>query len=103
MKRGAPRVWPLCLLALGLVVSLTVLPSLCHASPPDPTWVAGLYDDGDHDDVVLEVVGMVATPIAEPPHALEPIAVGTVLPPVVRWIPIRRSLLARLDRAPPLV
>jgi hypothetical protein len=103
VKRGAPRVWPLCLLALGLVASLTVLPSLCHASPPDPTWVAGLYDDADHDDVVLDVVGMVATLIAEPPHALEPVAVGTVPTPVVRWIPIRRSLLAQLDRAPPLV
>jgi hypothetical protein len=22
---------------------------------PDPTWVAGLYDDGDHDDVVLAI------------------------------------------------
>jgi hypothetical protein len=103
VKRGARRVWPLGLQALGLVVSLTVLPSLCHASPPDPTWIAGLYDDADHDDVVVEVVGMVAAPSAEPPRALEPVAVGTVPVLVARWTPVRRGLLARLDRAPPLV
>ena len=103
MKRRALRVWPLWLLALGLVVSLTVLPTLCHASPPDPTWVAGLYDDADHDDVVVEVVGMVATPTAEPPRALEPVASGAAPMAVPRWTPVRRGLLARLDRAPPLV
>jgi hypothetical protein len=98
-----PRVWPLWLLAFGLVVSLVVLPSLCHASPPDPTWVAGLYDDADHDDVVTEVVGMVATPTADTPCVVEPVATGTGPAVIPRRTPIRRSLLARLDRAPPLV
>jgi hypothetical protein len=35
------------------MVSLTGLIPLAHASPPDPTWVPGIYDDRDHDDVVL--------------------------------------------------
>jgi hypothetical protein len=29
-----------------------VLVPLAHASPPDPTWIPGLYDDADYDDVV---------------------------------------------------
>lgn len=29
---------------------------LAHASPIDPTWVAGLWDDGDLDDVVLVAI-----------------------------------------------
>jgi hypothetical protein len=96
------RVGPVWLLAVVLAFTLTVLTSLGHASPPDPTWIAGLYDDGDHDDVVLEVVGMVAAPAAEPPQALAPISAGPVLSAVVREVPAFRSIIARLDRAPPL-
>ena len=31
------------------------------ASPPDPHWLAGLYDDADHDDVVLAIASSVAS------------------------------------------
>ena len=27
-------------------------PSLAYASPPDPSWIPGIYDDADFDDVV---------------------------------------------------
>ncbi|HUM17138.1 MAG TPA: hypothetical protein VL086_15690 [Candidatus Nitrosotalea sp.] len=44
-------------LLIGLVLTLTsALPALAHASPPDPSWIPGLYDDGDFDDVVTLVV-----------------------------------------------
>jgi hypothetical protein len=29
---------------------------LAHARPPDPVWLAGIYDDADFDDVVLAVM-----------------------------------------------
>ena len=32
------------------------LPVLAHASPPDPSWIPGVYDDADFDDVVTRVV-----------------------------------------------
>ena len=32
---------------------LSSLRALASASPPDPLWVPGLYDDGDYDDVVV--------------------------------------------------
>jgi hypothetical protein len=37
---------------LVLVVSIATLTALAYASPPDPSWIAGWYDDVDFDDVV---------------------------------------------------
>ncbi len=31
---------------------LAILVSLAYASPTDPTWIAGIYDNADYDDVV---------------------------------------------------
>jgi hypothetical protein len=41
-----------------LVVVVTLVAVVClapaaHGSPPDPTWIAGLYDNADFDDVVV--------------------------------------------------
>jgi len=44
---------PRALVALLLVLVVAGLTPLAKASPPDPTWVAGLWDNGDYDDVVL--------------------------------------------------
>jgi hypothetical protein len=44
--------------ALLAVLVLTLTP-LAHASPPDQTWLNGLYDNGDYDDVVLLVLSNV--------------------------------------------
>src|SRR5262245_26465980 len=41
------------LIALILGVALVTIVPACHASPPDPSWIGGLYDNGDFDDVVL--------------------------------------------------
>jgi len=42
------------LAVIGLVVaSLVALVPLAHSSPPDPTWLSGLWDDADQDDVVM--------------------------------------------------
>src|SRR5437660_11502038 len=42
---------PVVTLLLGALVTLV---PLAYASPPDQTWIAGLYDDADHDDVRSE-------------------------------------------------
>src|SRR5262249_50288362 len=40
-------------LSAMLLVLLMIAPvTLAHASPPDPTWLAGVYDQADFDDVV---------------------------------------------------
>ena len=71
------KVW-VCLILLG-VISLT---PLAYASPPDPSWIRGLYDAGDFDDIVVLLTG--GTGIVEPfpLHAVSPrlVAAGSALP-----------------------
>jgi hypothetical protein len=44
------------ILLVVLVSILPVsLPILAYASPPDPSWIPGVYDDDDYDDVVMLV------------------------------------------------
>jgi hypothetical protein len=37
---------------LVLVALMLTLAGVAYASPPDPTWIPGLYDDDDFDNVV---------------------------------------------------
>ena len=39
-------------LLLVLIALLSILPALAEASPPDQSWIAGVYDDADYDDVI---------------------------------------------------
>jgi hypothetical protein len=43
-----------------LLSVLLTLPPLAHASPADPTWIPGFYDDNDYDDVILFITGAVS-------------------------------------------
>jgi hypothetical protein len=88
------------MLAPALV--LFALTALCYASPPDQTWIAGLHDDADHDDVVLEVLAACAVPPPAVPHLRAPASRSDAQPAVPRAV--RNSLdgIALLDRSPPL-
>ncbi|HEY7039880.1 MAG TPA: hypothetical protein VID28_13535 [Methylomirabilota bacterium] len=46
------RRW-LAVVALLLVGPLFALTPLAQATPQDPTWIAGIYDGADYDDVVF--------------------------------------------------
>lgn len=41
----------------GILLTLLTLVPLAHASPPDPMWIAGIYDAGDFDEVVWTLIG----------------------------------------------
>lgn len=45
-------------LAVILLSALGVLAPLAYSSPPDPAWIAGIYDGEDFDDVVLAVTSV---------------------------------------------
>ena len=66
MLDSAPRPAPSCavrlsrLLALLLVVFIAGLAPAAYATPPDPSWLGGYWDDDDFDDVVLLLEGTVA-------------------------------------------
>src|SRR5262245_24464861 len=40
---------------LPMIVALILLPGIAFASPPDPSWIAGMYNGGDGDDIVTLV------------------------------------------------
>jgi len=42
-------------LVVTLVLTLTMatLCPLAHATPPDQTWISGLYDNADYDEVII--------------------------------------------------
>jgi len=64
------------LVMLALVGVLVCLPSLAYASPPDPTWIGGFWDDDDYDDVVIYIMSFSAADTAVIP-SLQP-----------RWTPV---------------
>ena len=89
----------LVVLLLGVLIALT---PLAHASPPDPTWIPGFYDDADYDDVVLAVTGAVA---AGESGVVDPAGPGAVcVGPLIPSGPqpaSARALDAHPPRAPP--
>jgi hypothetical protein len=97
MKGMARLVWL-------LVALMFVLTPMAWASPIDPSWIGGVYDDRDFDDVVSYLTsGTLAIP-ALPAADLSPIFAPT--PPGV--IPDQQPgaapfLAANESRAPPLI
>ncbi len=92
------------LLILILLGPLIGLVPLAYASPPDPVWISGLYDDADYDDVVE----MVATSIKAPEGAtpLPVIALVTIVLAVLCLTEAPAALSPALracqTRAPPI-
>jgi hypothetical protein len=88
------------LVALIAIAPLT-LATLAHASPPDPSWIQGIYDDADHDDVAAfltsETGEVRAAPVEHPPMRL---AAERVAPPTERAGSLV-AVSATRSRAPP--
>ena len=103
MAHATLRGWIASVIVPALIVALSTLTSLCYASPPDPTWIAGLYDDADQDEVVVEVLAITAVPApaAAPLSSMAP-AAAEIPWATGRAVPSAPSLTALLDRSPPL-
>jgi hypothetical protein len=56
-------------LVIVMVTMVAALAPLASATPPDQTWIAGIYDNADFDDVVLLIASSVG--LAAPPGPLE--------------------------------
>jgi len=63
---------PTLALLVALLVVLAALTPLAYATPPDPVWVSGFFDDDDNDDGVFLVTSSLA--------AIDPF-------PLCRWTP----------------
>ncbi len=53
-------------ISLVLAACITALTPLAYASPPDPAWIKGLYDDDDFDNVVVIVTSGVSAVASQP-------------------------------------
>src|SRR5262249_13415894 len=93
---------PHCLLIVALAATLFSLVPLASATPVDQSWILGLYDKGNYDDIVLAITdatGLHATSSSddssrEPSHRLvtAPRSTPTLEPSRIRLV----------GRAPPL-
>jgi hypothetical protein len=97
MKVG--RLTPL----LGVVLVLLVggLTALAYASPPDPTWIHGFYDDGDSDDVIFLITfgSDASVPVLSADVDLIP-TVDPLATPTPQSL-VARAVLPLQSRAPP--
>jgi len=86
--------------ALALVALLA--PITVAAMVPDPTWIAGVYDGADADEILILLWDGTPAVAADAPALLEPQAVVLVPSSLVAPAP---PCLARpaVSRAPPLV
>jgi hypothetical protein len=93
MRRGIPTFLP-------IVVELILLPPIAFSNPPDPSWIAGIYDGADGDDIVTLVYETAATNAAAPSKmAPLPCLPGISLESIVHGFPGGR--FTRGPRSPP--
>jgi len=50
-QTAEPRIWRVGVIALVLSAQ-AALSAFAFASPADPSWISGIYDDADYDDMV---------------------------------------------------
>jgi hypothetical protein len=90
-------------LVLLLLVCLVSLSPLAYASPPDPTWMDGFFDDLDFDDVVVSISWAAWAVEADPLPSLAPVPVSVHrVQPGEQPVRSTTVLPAFLGRAPPL-
>ena len=90
------------ILAVLFVCVMAALTPLAHASPPDPSWIAGFWDDADYDDIVILITSGVG---AVEPHlsdARPGQPVVDFIPPVAEESVPAPTVSANQTRAPPV-
>jgi hypothetical protein len=88
-------------LTLVLVAVILTLTPLADLDPPDPTWISGIWDDNDFDDVVgyvTSAAGLLSNPDA---CDLRPVALPALLSPLGSRAIVSTPCSACGLRAPP--
>jgi len=90
------------LVVLLILAAQSLLPALSHANLPDPTWIPGIYDDADDDNLILFLssAGGSLAP-ADPGDLGPPPPIAGVLGHSREGIPLRLPGSALHSRAPP--
>jgi hypothetical protein len=97
MKRTVWVIW----LLVGLMVVLT---PMAWASPVDPSWISGMYDDADFDDVVTYLTSLGTAPIPTLPvrELLPVLALVPAESAPDERVGVPTPLSSHSPRAPPL-
>jgi hypothetical protein len=101
-RRRARRSLSLCFLAIVLLGAFVMIMPLAHAHTPDPTWIPGIYDEADYDDIsaLLTETSLAGAPHAiliGPPSVVAPSGPGYLAPALKI-----DACLMRRPRAPPI-
>ena len=89
-------------LSLLVVVTVGAIAPLAHVTPPDQTWIVGIYDNADYDDAILAILGVDGVPHGGGPIFF-PWATITQLRSSSRPVSVTSDpRLTPADRAPPL-
>ena len=95
-------VWGAISTSLPIVLALILLPAIAFATPPDPSWIAGIYDGADGDDIVSLVyqTSAASAPASSPVGPL-PCLPGIFLEGIARIVSGRRFTPG--PRSPPIL
>ena len=86
----------------ALIAVLSTLTALADASPPDPSWIGGLYDDSDFDDVVGFITSSASLVNDSATRDLRPLGIfGTKIPQAPESVIAFFGCSAVCPRAPP--
>jgi len=88
--------------AVLVAAAMMSLAVLAHASPPDPDWIGGFWDNGDYDDIVLLVTSGVGAADSHSADDVRPVVLvgALVSAPDESRLPARPHLSSP-TRAPP--
>ena len=101
-RSNLARLLPEILLAFVTLMVPVILLALAYASPPDPAWIPGMYDDGDFDDVIVRVTSASGHVPVDLPLDTRPIPVSMEdVPPPIEEVFVSLSPFASPPRAPP--
>jgi len=91
------------LVRLILVVVILSLAPAAYASPPDQSWIPGLYDNADFNDIVLLITSNLGATQPSMVWSVRPVAsvIGLLTPMATEPRPLF-PLSSVLSRAPPL-
>jgi hypothetical protein len=96
------RLLPEILLAAVTLIVPALLLALAYASPPDPAWIPGMYDDGDFDDVIVRVTSASGEVPFDLPLDARPVPAPVEdVPSLIDEVFVSLSPLASPPRAPP--
>jgi len=87
---------------LPVLLALILLPAIAFASPPDPSWIAGIYDGADGDDIVSLVYETSAANQTVPLHLGPlPCLLAVCVDGIARYVPDGHFI--RGPRSPPVL